>query len=83
VDVKNPFPVPSDVLVVKEIVGLVLVDQTTPLAVMEAPPSDVILPPAVDELLEIAAMAIVVSEGMETLENVSFRQRTENPPCLK
>ena len=78
-DEKEPVPIPSDVLVVRAIVGLVLVDQTTPLAVIEAPPSAVILPPEVAEDVETAVMEVVVSEGMETMENVSFRQRTDTP----
>ena len=80
---KEPVPVPSAVLVVKAMVGLVLVDQTTPLAVMEAPPSAVILPPDVAEVVVIAVMAVVVSVGVETMEFESLRQRTENPFCLR
>ena len=78
-DVKEPVPVPFDVLVVRAIVGLAVVDQTTPLVVMEAPPSDVILPPEVAEVFESAVMAVVESEGTETVENVSFKQRIEYP----
>ena len=54
--VKDPVPVPSDVFVVSEIVGLVVVAQTTPLAVMELPPSVVMFPPlvAVDEVIDAA-----------------------------
>ena len=54
--VKDPVPVPSDVFVVSEIVGLVVVAQTTPLAVMGLPPSAVIFPPlvAVDEVIDAA-----------------------------
>ena len=63
VEVKEPVPVPFDVFVVKVIVGLVLVDQTTPLLVMEAPPSDVILPPDVAEVAVIEAIPVVVSVG--------------------
>ena len=79
---KEPVPVPFDVFVDKVIVGLVVVDQTTPLAVMDAPPSAVILPPVVDEVVVIADIAVVVSEGMETIEFESFRQRTEIPADL-
>ncbi len=82
VDEKEPIPVPSDVLVVKAMVGFVLVDQTTPLAVMVAPPSAVMLPPEVAEVVVIAVMAMVVSVGMETIENVSFKQRIEPPTDL-
>ena len=62
-DVKEPVPVPFDVLVVRAMVGLVLVDQTIPLAVMEAPPSAVILPPEVAKVLVIEAILVVVSVG--------------------
>ena len=62
-DEKEPVPVPFDVFVVKIIVGLVLVDQTTPLAVMEAPPSAVIMPPEVAVVLFIEAIPVVVSVG--------------------
>ena len=76
------MPVPLDVFVDKVIVGLVLVDQTTPLAVMEAPPSDVILPPEVEEVAVMAVIAVVVSVGMEIIEFISLMQRTEAPSDL-
>ena len=82
VEVNEPVPVPFEVFVVRAIVGLAVVDQTTPLADMEAPPSDVILPPEVEEVAVIAVMAAVVSVGMETVEIVSFRHRTEAPDNL-
>ena len=55
--VKAPVPVPLDVFVESEIVGLVDVFQTTPLAVMELPPSAVMFPPHVapEEVIEVAA----------------------------
>ena len=55
--VKEPVPVPSAVFVVSEIVGLVVVPQTTPLAVIELPPSAVMFPPLVapEEVTEVAA----------------------------
>ena len=62
-DEKEPVPVPFDVFVVKIIVGLVLVDQTTPLAVMEAPPSAVIMPPEVAVVVVIPDILDVVSVG--------------------
>ena len=52
---KEPVPVPSDVLVERAIVGFVLVDQTIPLVVMDAPPSEMILPPEVAEVVVQAA----------------------------
>ncbi len=79
---KEPVPVPSVVLVGRVIVGLVFVDQTTPLAVIEDSPSAVILPPDVDEVVVIAVIAVVVSVGIETIEFESFRQRTDEPDTL-
>ena len=81
-DVKEPVPVPLDVFVVRVMVGLVLVDQTTPLAVMEAPPSEVIFPPDVDEAAVMEDISVVESESIDTIENVSLRQRTEAPTDL-
>ena len=66
------MPVSFEVFVVKLIVGLVLVDQTTPLAVMDVPPFDVILPPDVAEVLVIEAILVVVSVG--TAFNLFARQ---------
>ena len=83
-DEKEPVPIPSDVLVVRAIVGLVLVDQTTPLAVMDAPPSDVIFPPEVDVLVVKAEADAVVSVGIEKVtELVSLMHLIENPEVLK
>ena len=55
--VNEPVPIPSVVFVESEIVGLVVVPQTTPLAVMELPPSAVMFPPlvAAEEVIEVAA----------------------------
>ena len=82
-EVNEPVPVPSDVLVVKAMVGFVLVDQTTPLAVMEAPPSEVIFPPDVAEDVVMEVISVVESEGIDTIENVSFKQRIEAPTVLR
>ena len=82
VEEKEPVPVPFDVLVVRAMVGLELVDQTIPLAVMDAPPSNVILPPEMAELVEISDIAVVVSVGRETMDDVSLRQRIEKPDDL-
>jgi hypothetical protein len=76
-DEKEPVPVPSEVLVVRAMFGLVLVDQTTPLAVIGAPPSEVIFPPEVAEVVVINEMPVVVIVGIETVEEVSLRQRME------
>jgi hypothetical protein len=69
-------------LVLKEIVGLVIVDHITPLAVMGALPAAVILTPDVAEVAVIAVIAVVVSVGIETMEFVSFIQRTDIPSSL-
>jgi hypothetical protein len=63
VEEKEPVPMPFDIFVVKAIVGLVVVDQTTPLAVIVAPPSAVILPPDIAELVVKALILVVVSVG--------------------
>ena len=82
VDVKKPMPVPFDVLVDKAMVGFGDVDQTIPLAVMAAPASEVILPPDMAEVAVFAVIAVVVSVGIKTIEEVSLRQRTEAPKNL-
>ena len=61
-EVKLPVPEPSLVFVLKEIVGFVLVDHTTPLAVTVAPPSELIFPPDV--------ALVVVMELADTVLNV-------------
>ena len=71
-ELKEPVPVPFDVLVVKAMVGLGVVDQTTPLAVIDALSSDVITPPDVAVVVVIADIEVVVSVGMETKEFVCF-----------
>ena len=81
-DENEPVPVPFDVFVVRAMVGLVLVDQTTPLAEIDDPPSAVIFPPEVAEVVVIAVIAVVVSDGAETITFVSLRQRTEAPTDL-
>ena len=65
VEEKEPVPVPFDVFVVKVVVGLALVDQTTPLAVIVVPPSEVIFPPEVAEMLVIPVILDVVNVGTE------------------
>ena len=78
-EVKVPVPVPFDVLVESTTVGFVVVDQTIPLAVMEAPPSEVIFPPEVAEVVVMEVILVVESEGIDTIDNVSLRQRTDKP----
>ena len=61
--IKAPVPLPSDVWL-SLIVGFTEVLQQTPLAVTDAPPSDVTLPP-LDALLEVMAVtAVVVTVGV-------------------
>ena len=71
-DVNELAPVPSVVLVVSAIVGLVVVDQTTPLADMDVPPSDVIIPPEVAVVVVIPDILDVVNVG--TAFNLFARQ---------
>ena len=64
-EVKLPVPEPSLVFVLKEIVGVGLVDHTTPLEVIAAPPSEEIFPPevaVVDVIAEIEEV-VTVNEG--------------------
>jgi hypothetical protein len=60
VEVKVPVPVPSVVFVLKDTVGPVLVDQTTPRAVIDAPPSTVMLPPLLASVAVIEPIDVVV-----------------------
>lgn len=60
---KLPIPVPSDVLLFV-IVGSVVVSQQTPLPVTEAPPSTVIFPPAVADVVVIDPTLVVVNVGV-------------------
>ena len=62
--VNAPAPVPSEVLVVKVIVGLVVVLQQTPLPVTAAPPMAVTFPPQVAAVTVITEMAVVVTVGV-------------------
>ena len=59
--VNAPVPVPLTVLVVKAIVGLIVVLQQIPLAVMVAPPSEVTFPPDVAVVAVMVDAAVVVS----------------------
>ena len=62
-EVKLPVPEPSLVFVLKEIVGVGLVDHTTPLIVTAAPPSELIFPPEIDVVDVIAEIDVVVTVG--------------------
>ena len=59
--VNVPVPVPSTVLVANAIVGLTVVLQQIPLAVMVAPPSEVMFPPDVAVVPVMFDAAVVVS----------------------
>ena len=76
VELKLPNPDPSLVFVVKEIVGLVLVDHTTPLKVTVAPPSELTFPPvvAVVVVMELADTVLNVGRttGIIVLKVISF-----------
>ena len=61
--VNDPLPVPSTVLVVNAIVGLAVVLQQIPLAVMVAPPSEVMFPPDVAVVVVMLETTVVVSVG--------------------
>jgi hypothetical protein len=61
--VKLPVPLPSNVFVLKDTVGLLLVLQQTPREVTEAPPSRLILPPLFAVVFVIALIAVVVKVG--------------------
>jgi hypothetical protein len=81
-EVKEPVPVPSVVLVIRAMDGFVLVDQTTPLAVMVAPPSAVIFPPEVAEVVAIAVKQGVQETGqLETYLSLQ-KEKNEYLNCL-
>ena len=83
---KEPVPVPFDVFVDKVIIGLVVVDQTTPLAVMEAPPSAVMVPPevAVVEAIPVTCVVEIVGKLHVVIVVIeSFKQRTDAPDDLR
>jgi hypothetical protein len=67
---KLPVPVPS-VVRLFAVVGLVLVFQQTPLAVIVPPPSAVIFPPdtAVIEVIEVIAVVVRVARVTWLVEN--------------
>ena len=58
-----PVPVPLLVFVVKDMVGFVLVDHTTPLVVTDEPPSEVIFPPDMAVVVEMELADIVLTAG--------------------
>jgi hypothetical protein len=62
-EVKLPVPEPSLVFVLKEMVGVGLVDHTTPLEVTAAPPSELIVPPDDDVVGVIELITEVINVG--------------------
>ncbi len=68
--VKLPVPVPFDVLLLL-MVGLTDVLQHTPLAVTEAPPSEVTFPPLVALVDVMDDTAVVVTVGVDVNEEIS------------
>jgi hypothetical protein len=74
--VKEPVPLPSDVLLF-ETVGFSEVFQQTPLAVTSAPPSAVTLPPEVAVVRVTADTAAVVSVGGTGSFLQELSQRTD------
>jgi hypothetical protein len=69
--VNTPVPVPSIVLVVNAIVGLAVVLQQIPLAVMVAPPSEVMFPPDVAVVLVMLLITFVVTVGIAVINVVN------------
>ena len=67
--VKLPVPDPSVVLL-SEMVGLAEVPQQTPLAVTEAPPSDITFPPLAAVVWVMEEGVAVVTVGKEIPEDV-------------
>ena len=67
--INDPVPVPFMVVPVPPIVGLADVDQQTPLAVTDAPPSEVTLPPldAPVEVIEDTAVVLTVGTVVEVV----------------
>ena len=62
--VNAPIPVPSTVLVANAIVGLAVALQQIPLAVMVAPPSEVMFPPDVAVAIAMLLIEVVVAVGI-------------------
>ncbi len=65
-----PVPAPLLVFVVKDMVGFVLVDHTTPLVVTAEPPSELTFPPEMAVVVEMELTEIVVTVGVTVVEFV-------------
>ena len=74
--VNTPVPVPSLVMLLA-VVGYWTVPYATPLAVTEAPPSDVTSPPVVAPVVVMPVTDVVDTVGNDL--ELSFKQRTEKP----
>ena len=70
--INDPVPVPSEVVPAPPMVGLTDVDQQTPLAVTDSPPSKVILLPLNAPVEDIEDTAVVVAVGV-VVEVVNVR----------
>ena len=68
--VKLPEPVPSVVLELAVVGGILLLTQHMPLVVIEDPPSLVILPPVIVDVDVIAETLDVVNVGKEAVVDV-------------
>ena len=69
--VNVPVPIPSTVLVVNAVVGLALVLQQIPLAVIVPPPSEVMFPPLVAVVVNIPLVAVVLTVGVTVINVVN------------
>ncbi len=69
-ELKLPVPVPLIVLVFNEIVGLGLVDHTTPRVVTTEPQSPVTIPPLIAVVEVTSLMGFVVTVGIAVPVNV-------------
>ena len=71
-----PAPVPLLVFVVKDMVGFVFVDHTTPLEVTAAPPSELIVPPddAVVGVIELITEVVNVGTVFNLIAKENLRQ---------
>jgi len=66
------LPVPSDVLLLVT-VGFAVVLQQTPLAVIAAPPSELMVPPevAVVDVIEVTGVVVTVEGAAEVVKGIS------------
>ncbi len=79
---KLPVPVPLDVLVFNEMVGLGEVLQTIPRETIAALPSELILPPHRAEVVVMESMELVLTTGMVKANVVNVRSVPYAVPTL-